>query len=109
MKTHQPIARTSIEAAAALSAGLFVGMDGDICGANAKALGVEELDAALGDQATVIFSGIALVTSGAAITQGAKVASDANGKAVVFSTGEYNGWAIDAATGANEKIRVLLV
>lgn len=85
MQTHQPLGNTSILAAAALGKHLFVGADGNVCGANKKALGVTEVDAALGEQASVIFSGIALVLSGGAITvtdELVPVASDAAGKAV---------------------------
>jgi len=49
-----------------------------------------------------------LIYSGGAVSQGAKIASDANAKAVTFSTGEFNGYALDASTGADELIRVLL-
>ena len=38
-----------------------------------------------------------------------KIQSDANGKAITFSSGEANGYALDAATGADELIRILLV
>lgn len=85
MRTHQPVAVTSILAAVALAKHLFVDAVGGICGANKKAVGVTEVDAAAGEQASVIFSGIALVIAGGDITvtdEPVAVASDAAGKAV---------------------------
>ena len=61
------------------------------------------------EQLPVTSIGIALVYSGNTVSQGDKVASDANGKAVTYSTGEFNGWALDAALSADLLIRILLV
>ena len=108
-KTHQPIARISIAAAADLSKQLFIGLTGALCAADAKPLGVSEVDVKSGEQMPVIIAGVALVKSGAAITAGAKLECDANGKAVTWATsGEVAGWALDTAGGADEVIRVLL-
>lgn len=137
MKTYKPGVVESITAAAALAAMRFIGFDGNLCGADAKALGASELATNSGEQCPVIVSGIALVESGGVITAGAALASDATGRAVaatalsattpigatpVTSTsatpamtiaGGYmpqalNGRALDAASGAGEFIRVLL-
>ena len=108
MKTEQPILITSVKAAANITKNLFVGFDGNLCSANAKALGVSNADTDIYEQLPVMSIGIALVYSGGAVTQEDKVASDAAGKAVTFSTGEYNGRALDSSTGADELIRVLL-
>ncbi|NLO90675.1 MAG: DUF2190 family protein [Elusimicrobia bacterium] len=72
----------SIIAAVDLAAGRFVGFDGNLCGANAKALGVAEVDTAAGEAAPVQHSGIGLVVCGGSVSKGAALASDANGKAV---------------------------
>ena len=108
MLTEQPILITSIKAPAAITKNLFVGFDGNLCSANAKALGVSNADTDEAEQLPVTSNGIALVYSGNAITLGDKIASDANGKAVTYSTGEFNGWALDAALSADVLIRVLL-
>ncbi len=99
MKTEQPILITSITAPADLSdkKNLFIGFDGNVCGNGAKALGVLNANTNIGNQAPVMTNGIALTYSGAAINQGAKVQSDANGKAITFSAGELNGYSLDAA------------
>jgi hypothetical protein len=111
MKTEQPILITSIPAAADLSASknLFIGFDGDICGNGVKALGVLNADTDQNEQAPITASGIALVLSGAALSAGAKIQSNASGKAITFASGEANGFALDAASGADELIRVKLV
>jgi len=108
MKTDQHVLLTSIKAASALTKNLFIGFDGALCGANAKALGVSNADADSDEQLPVTVVGIALIKSGAALSAGAKIASDASGKAVTYSTGEPNGFALDSASGTDELIRVLL-
>ena len=102
MKTEQPLLITSVKAAANISKNLFICFDGNLCAANAKSLGVSNANTDLNEQLPVTAKGIALVYSGGAITQGANIASDANAKAVTFSTGEFNGYALDASTGADE-------
>ena len=111
MKTEQPILITSIIAGADLSASknLFIGFDGRICGNGSKALGVLNADTNINEQAPVACVGIALVFSGAAVSLGAKVQSNAAGKAITFALGEFNGFALDASLGADELIRVKLV
>jgi len=137
MKTYQPIMSTSITAAAAVSKHLFAGFDGNVCGTGAKALGVFEADTAAGAQAPVVTHGIALVISGAAVSVGAAVTADAEGKAVtvaavtvtvpsgstpvtsdaaqptlVVAGGALpvavNGYAMDEASDAGEIIRIKL-
>jgi len=111
MKTEQPLLITSIIAAADLSANknLLIGFDGNLCGADAKPLGVLNANTDSGEEAPVTCVGIALVYSGAAITQGDKLKSDANAKVITWATsGEVVGFAMDAAAGADELIRVLL-
>jgi hypothetical protein len=108
MKTEQPLLITSVKAAANISKNLFIGFDGNLCAANAKALGVSNANTDLNEQLPVTAKGIALIYSGGAVSQGTKIASDANAKAVTFSTGESNGFALDASTGADELIRILL-
>jgi hypothetical protein len=109
MKTEQPILITSIEAKVNLAKNLFIAFDGNICGNGAKALGVCNSESDLGEMTPVSSVGIALVLSGAAVVQGAKIQSDASGKAITFASGEANGYALDAATGADELIRIKLV
>lgn len=109
-KTKQPVHITSITAAANLTEPKrFVGVDGNYAGAGAFALGVLEAATDTGKQAPVMTYGIAIVLSGAAITAGAGVESNAAGKAITKDTGVLLGYALDSAAGADEEIRVKLV
>jgi hypothetical protein len=110
MKTEQQILITSIVAGSDLSAkqNLYVSFNGTVCAVGVKPLGVLNANANLGEMAPVVCAGIALVYSGAAITVGSKLQSDAAGKAIIQSFGELAGYALDAATGTDELIRVLL-
>jgi len=136
-KLSNPLGAVSVLAASNLNRQVFIGFDGNVCAANAKALGVTELDTASGEMAGVIFNGIALVKAGAAVAAGAAVVSDASGRAVTASALAFtipsgstnvtstsaqpalsksgsvlpqaiNGYALDAASAADEIIRVLL-
>ncbi|MCL4492329.1 MAG: DUF2190 family protein [Nitrospirae bacterium] len=138
MKTEIILGASSILAAADLVQRRFIGFDGTLCAANARARGVSAADTKAGQMCPINISGEVLVESGGAMAAGAPLASDALGKAVaatalsvsvpagataVTSTaaqpdlveaGGYlpqavNGYAIDAAAGAGEFIRVRLV
>ena len=110
-ETYAPGVIYSIRAAGDLPKARFVGFDGNLCAASAKALGVTQYDFAAGEMAGVIVTGIALVEAGGAISLGAPVAAGTDGKAVALTdsaTQKRNGWALDAATAAGQVIRVLL-
>ena len=72
----------SVLAAANLTAKYFIGMDGNVCGASAKALGVSLYDCDSGEMASIVKCGEALVLSGGAVSVGDPVAADSAGKAV---------------------------
>ena len=136
MKTYKPILIDSIIAAVDLVKQRFVGFDGNLCAADAKALGVSDADTKLGQQCPVATHGILLVETGGAVNVGDDVASDATGRAVAatpFSVTvpagatpvtsdaaqpdlveaggvlpqAINGTALDAAAGPGEIIRIL--
>lgn len=86
MKTQQVIGTTSIAAAAELAVGLFCGFDGNICAANARALGVVGADTGVGNQAPINYAGVLLVKSGGIIAVGDPLVSDSAGKAVKATT-----------------------
>ncbi len=110
MKTTQPILITSVTAAADLTTAtnLFIGFNGSICTNGVKPLGILSASTNIGEQAPVIAKGIAIVLSGAALSAGSKVQSNASGKAITYIAGEAAGFALDTASGADELIRVLL-
>ena len=142
MKTENPVLISSVKTTVAITKNLFINFNGSLCANSAKALGVSNADADLGEELPVMIAGIALVYSGAAITLNAngykEVISDANGKAreannlsvsvpagatpVASSSAQpnltetgsipsesINGYAMDAATGADQLIRVRLL
>lgn len=101
MATYTPGVTGTLTAAAATARHVFIKATGDLCGAGEKATGITmaEVDAA-GKPISVMVSGIGLVTAGAAISQGDELESDANGHAILKTTGQRNGiaWS-DAAQG----------
>lgn len=106
MKTQQILLTTSILALVDLARLRFVGFDGGVCAAGAKALGPCEATTSAGEQAPVNAAGVLLVEVGGPISKGAEVESDASGRAIAKTTGISNGWAMDAATVAGDVIRV---
>jgi Uncharacterized conserved protein (DUF2190) len=113
MKTEQPILITSItasgDAGATISKNLLIGFTGAILSNGAKQLGVCNADTYVGEQMPVMVTGIALIKSYAAITLGAALMCGDEGKVSPKDAGgELVGYALDAANGADELIRVLL-
>lgn len=82
-----------------------------VAGAGANADGVITNAPAAADRATKLqVGGVALVRAGAAVTASALVMSNASGKAITATaTNRVLGKAIDAATSADDLIRVLLI
>ncbi len=79
-----------------------------LAGAGETALGATgELDTAEGRRCDVQLDGIAEVECGGSVTFGAKLASDANGKAVAAESGEYLGIALEGGA-SGDIIRVKL-
>ena len=78
-KTYKPLLMESVKAAANLEKQSFIGFNGNYCAANAKALGISDVEIESGQYAPVALFGILLVKTGGAITAGSKVASDATG------------------------------
>lgn len=107
-KLMQPIGTTTKVAVSDTDKHVFVGYDGDICAAGAKALGVNQVSVDAGEPMPVTYLGIMPVVAAGAIAAGAEVESDANGHAVTLSAGESNGRAMDAAAAAGDVIRVVL-
>lgn len=111
MKTEVIGVTISMLAAADLSAkkNLLMGIvSGTICGNGAIPLGVLLANTEDTEYGPVAITGTVLVFSGAAVTAGVRVQSDAAGKAITFSSGEAVGYALDEASGADELIRVFL-
>ena len=73
MKTQQVLLTASVLALVALTGRRFVGFDGNVCAAGAKALGVVDADTDADNMAPANVLGVILVEAGAAITAGAEV------------------------------------
>lgn len=83
MLTEKIVLTDSILAAADLdNANRFVGMDGDVCAANAKAAGVLEVATLSGEYAPITVWGIKIVVAGGVVNAGDRVTSDSTGRAV---------------------------
>ncbi len=108
-QTFKTALTTGMTAAVDLVKHRFVGFDGNYPSAGAVVYGVIQEDTAAGEMAPVDLYGELLVETAGAISQGGKVETDANGKAVAAMTGEVVGLAIDAAAGAGEIIRILRI
>ena len=98
-KTHKPLLVDSVKAAVDIEKFRFIGFDGNYCSANAKALGISDVETEQGQYAPVALNGILLVAAAGSITVGSKVASSDGGYAITYTTGEFNGYALDASPG----------
>jgi len=105
-RLYKPLLIDTVKAAVNIDKQRFIGFDGNYCTANVKAYGVSDVEIDAGQYSPVALFGILLVQTGGAITAGTRVASDATGNAVAYTTGEVNGYALDSATGAGEIIRI---
>lgn len=110
MKTEQPILITSIQCANTygIVKHRFVGFDGNYGAETFKSLGVCNANTAFGEMMPVTAKGIAIVQTGGAITLGAAVETFDDGVALSQTTGPIEGYAMDAAVGAGQLIRILL-
>jgi hypothetical protein len=107
----RPALTLTVTAAGSIAANRFVTPAGAQAGADANTLGVA-LSAAsgAGERIPVIALGTAAVEAGAAISAGATVKSDSQGRAITWATsGAKIGIALEAASGAGQVIEVFLV
>ena len=105
---YKPLLIDSIKAITNLPKQRFIGFDGNVCSAGAKAYGICDVETDAGQFAPAAVLGILLVEAGGAIPAQAKITSDANGKAVaITSTEEVNGYALDSASADGDIIRII--
>lgn len=118
MARCEHVESVTLEAGSDLSAGQFkfvlVASDGQVdlvasAGGDADGVLLNQPGAA-GRAAEVAISGIVKVVSGAAVTAGAKVQSDASGRAITAASGDHVlGKALTTTANAGELVEVLLV
>ena len=79
-----------------------------LCAANSDIpIGILQNDPTSGTAANVAFAGVSKVVVGASLSAGALLMSDSSGRAITqTSTNPVVGYALDAATAANQIIRV---
>ena len=110
MLTEQPILITSIqckESGGALK-NRFINFDAVYSSDGEKSLGVSNADTNQGEMLPVTCKGIALVLTGGAITLGSGIQTTNDGYAIPKAAGPLEGYAMDASTGADQLIRILL-
>ncbi len=105
-----PLLTLTLALSGAVAAHRFVTVAGAQAGANANTLGVATMAGVSGDKIPVDVIGTTIVEAGAAITAGATLETDADGKAITWDTaGGKVGVALQAAGAAGEFIEVLLL
>lgn len=107
-KTYKPVLISSITAKTDIKKCRFIGFDGNYCTAGVKAYGVSDVETDKEEMLPVSVIGVLLIEAGGAVTVGAKVTSDAEGRAVAITDSEEcNGYALDEATATGEFIRII--
>jgi len=107
MKTFKDILTESVEAAVDIPAYRFVAPDGNLCGANAKALGASKAATKTGQQCPVMILGVAIIETGGAVTAQQEVTSDSLGRAVtVGNVGVSSVIALDIDTTVTPTVGV---
>lgn len=110
-RTCYPEPTIPIIASATIAKNLFVTAGGGLPASSGDpVVGVNSgYDAVSGDQMEVSIGRVVLAVSGAAITQGVQLQANTAGKAITLASGKACGIAMDAATGADEIIKVRII
>jgi hypothetical protein len=105
-----PLLTLSLVASGAVAANRFVTPLNALAGAGANSIGVNRAAAADTERMAVDALGTTTITSGAAFSAGDTLKSDGSGKAITWVTsGAKIAIALEAATGADQLIEVLLI
>lgn len=110
MATEQPGICISRVAGADLSSSQYYIVDLNssnlavLCGDGASAIGVLQNNPALGEEAKIMISGLSKVVAGAAIDEGALLASDASGKAITAIAADFAIGMCTQAAGADTRV-----
>lgn len=98
---------SSARCTVAVPARRFISPIGGLPTAGGQTLGVTVANFDIGDYASAEALGVLIVEAGMAVAVGARVETDATGRAVTKAAGQDQGLAITAATAAGEMIRIL--
>ncbi len=100
----------TMTASGAVTAERFVTPGGaQVSSAGAAAIGVSRMTVADGASMTVDTLGTAIIEAGGPISKGAKVKSGADARALAYDTGTATGIALQAATGAGQRIEIFVL
>lgn len=106
----KPILPLTMAASGAVTAERFVTAAGaQVSSAGAAAIGVSRMSVADGELMTVDTFGTAIIEAGGNITKGTKVKSGADGRALTYDSGTATGIALQASTGAGQRIEILVL
>jgi hypothetical protein len=110
MLTEQPILITSIKCTepGGIIRNRFISFQGAFGAEGTKTLGVVNADTNVGEMTPVTVKGIAIVQTAYAISVGQAIQVFDDGTAAPHTTGPIEGYALDAASGAYQLIRILL-
>jgi len=111
MSQHISLLTLTVVASGAVTSHRFVGYDGAQAGAGGAALGVSRTNADDGDEVPVDTVGTAIIESGAAISVGDSLESDADGRAVpdTAASNPQAARALESASAVGEPVEVLLL
>lgn len=106
----KPLLPLTMNASGAVTAERFVTAAGaQVSSAGAAAIGVSRMTAADTALMTVDTVGTAIIEAGGNISKGAKVKSGADGRALTYDTGTATGIALQASTGAGQRIEIFVL
>lgn len=107
-KEFYPALTLSMAISGEVQAHRFVGTDNAVCGAGENSLGVTDTYGK--DEVTAVtVLGAMPVETGAAVTAGGLVESDASGRAIDNSTGTAVARALQSATAAGQFVQCILI
>ncbi|MDR4518956.1 MAG: DUF2190 family protein [Nitrosomonas sp.] len=108
MTQFNPLLPITMTASGAVTAERFVTSAGaQVSAAGAAAIGVSRMTVASGEKMTVDTHGTAIIEAGGAIALGAAVKSGADGRALTYDVGTKAGIALQASTGAGQRIEIM--
>lgn len=107
-KLNMGVCPITIAVVGTVPAHRFVGTDKALAGAGANTLGVSKNDGTDEDTAVDLL-GVVAIESGAAVTEGGLVESDASGRAINKSAGVGAARALEGATAAGQFVLCQLI
>lgn len=108
-KLSYPVLTLTRTLASTAKAHRFIGTDNAVAGAGANTIGVSQMPGASGEDTAVDMLGAVAIETGAAVTAGGLVQSDALGRAINKGAGVGTARALEGATAEGEFILCQLI